>query len=217
MRKTLIFDLDGTLLDTLADLCDSTNYALKALGFPERTMEEIRSFVGNGLRTLMRLSLPADSSEETVETLLATMKAYYTMNYHNKTVPYDGIINLLEGLKQDGFFLAIASNKADSLVQLIRTLYFDKLIPVAVGESEQCARKPAPDMVFHALQALDRPIEDAVYIGDSEVDLLTARNAGIPCLSVGWGFRTKDELLTAGASRVILSPQELYTALQQEI
>ena len=217
MRKTLIFDLDGTLLNTLADLRDSTNFALKKLGFSQRTTEEIRSFVGNGLKNLMRRSLPDGSTEELADELLAVMRAHYSENYHNKTIPYDGILSLLEQLKRDGYRMAIASNKADSVVRLLRTLYFDTAIPVAIGESEQCARKPAPDMVFCALQQLNSIPEDAVYIGDSEVDILTANNAGIPCISVGWGFRSEEELLNAGASAVIRTPEELYRKLTEKV
>lgn len=153
MRKTLLFDLDGTLLNTLEDLRDSTNFALRTYGYPERSLEEVRRFVGNGLKMLLTRAVPQGSSEVEIERALACMKAHYCENYHNKTVPYPGIPELLQRLQQAGFRMAIVSNKADPAVQLIRTLYFDGIIDVAVGESPACSKKPAPDMVLAALPA----------------------------------------------------------------
>ncbi len=211
MRKTAIFDLDGTLLDTLEDLHDSTNFALKSLGFPQRTLEEIRNFVGNGLRSLMIRCLPDGS--DAVDAVLAEMKRHYATNCHNKTRPYDGILPLLEALHTAGFRLAIVSNKADLMVQLLREVYFADLIPVAVGELPGVLRKPAPDMVDRALLQLGAERSDAVYIGDSEVDIRTAENAGLPCLSVCWGFRSEDLLLEHGAQTLCRTPQSLLEAL----
>lgn len=171
MRKTLLFDLDGTLLNTLEDLRDSTNFALRTYGYPERSLEEVRRFVGNGLKMLLTRAVPQGSSEAEIERALACMKAHYCKNYHNKTVPYPGIPELLQRLQQAGFRMAIVSNKADPAVQLIRTLYFDGIIDVAVGESSACSKKPAPDMVLAALQRLGSTADDAIYLGDSEVDL----------------------------------------------
>lgn len=214
MKKTsLIFDLDGTLLDTIGDLTDSTNYALEKFGFPQRTTEEVRSFVGNGLKMLIFRALPAGTDDATIEAVLLQMKMHYTENYHNKTVPYSGIPELLARLHEDGYPMAIVSNKADSVVSLLRTLYFDGLIPVAVGETEQISRKPAPDMVWEGLRRLGTQRDSAVYIGDSEVDIRTADNAGLPCLSVSWGFRTAQQLQAAGARQIVHSPQELYTVI----
>ena len=214
MKKTsLIFDLDGTLLDTIGDLTDSTNYALEKFGFPQRTTEEVRSFVGNGLKMLISRSLPSGTDDVTIEGVLRQMKMHYTENYHNKTVPYSGIPELLARLREDGYPMAIVSNKADSVVSLLRTLYFDGLISVAVGETEQISRKPAPDMVWEGLRRLGTQRDSAVYIGDSEVDIRTADNAGLPCLSVSWGFRTAQQLQAAGARQIVHSPQELYTVI----
>lgn len=214
MKKTsLIFDLDGTLLDTIGDLTDSTNYALEKFGFPQRTTEEVRSFVGNGLKMLIFRALPAGTDDATIEAVLLQMKMHYTENYHNKTVPYSGVSELLARLHEDGYPMAIVSNKADSVVSLLRTLYFDGLIPVAVGETEQISRKPAPDMVWEGLRRLGTQRDSAVYIGDSEVDIRTADNAGLPCLSVSWGFRTAQQLQAAGARLIVHSPQELYTVI----
>lgn len=213
MRNTLIFDLDGTLLNTLDDLRDSTNYALKQFGFPEKTTEEIRQAVGNGLKMLITRVLPVGSKASKIDEALHFMKAHYSENYHNKTVPYNGIIPMLEQLKELGFRMAIVSNKADSVVALLRTLYFDGLISVAIGESEACARKPAPDMVYAAIEKLESRLEDAIYIGDSEVDIQTAGNANIPCASVGWGFRSEEALRSAGALQIYKTPEELTAAL----
>lgn len=213
MIHNLIFDLDGTLLNTLADLRDSTNYALQQFGFSERSTEEVRNFVGNGLRMLIRRAVPFETEEETVDAVLAVMKAHYREHYHDGTIPYDGILPFLHKMKMCGFRMAIVSNKADPMVQLLRTLYFDDLIPVAVGEMEGVARKPAPDMVQIAMERLGCTNRHAVYIGDSEVDIETAKNAGLPCLSVGWGFRSEEDLRNAGAETVYRSPSELYDAL----
>lgn len=216
MIHNLIFDLDGTLLNTIADLRDSTNYALQQFGFPERSTEEVRNFVGNGLRMLIRRAVPFETEEETVDAVLAVMKAHYREHYHDGTIPYDGILPFLHKMKMYGFRMAIVSNKADPMVQLLRTLYFDKLIPVAVGELDGVPRKPAPDMVRIAMERLGCTEEHTVYIGDSEVDIETAKNAGLPCLSVGWGFRSEKDLRNAGAETVYRSPVELYDALHTE-
>ena len=216
MIHNLIFDLDGTLLNTLADLRDSTNYALQQFGFSERSTEEVRNFVGNGLRMLIRRAVPFETEEETVDAVLAVMKAHYREHYHDGTIPYDGILPFLRRMKKQGFRMAIVSNKADPMVQLLRTLYFDELIPVAVGELDGVPRKPAPDMVRIAMERLGCTEEHTVYIGDSEVDIETAKNAGLPCLSVGWGFRSEKDLRNAGAETVYRSPVELYDALHTE-
>lgn len=216
MIHNLIFDLDGTLLNTLADLRDSTNYALQQFGFPERSTEEVRNFVGNGLRMLIRRAVPFKTEEETVDAVLAVMKTHYREHYHDGTIPYDGILPFLHKMKMYGFRMAIVSNKADPMVQLLRTLYFDELIPVAVGELDGVPRKPAPDMVRIAMERLGCTEEHTVYIGDSEVDIETAKNAGLPCLSVGWGFRSEKDLRNAGAETVYRSPVELYDALHTE-
>ena len=215
MTTAVIFDLDGTLLNTLEDLKDSTNYALQKFGFPQRTLDEVRSFVGNGLRMLIVRAVPADTDDAVIDAVLKTMKLHYAENYHNKTRPYDGIEALLMRLKDEGYPMAIVSNKADLVVALLRKLYFDTLIPVAVGETEGVLRKPAPDMVIEGLRRLGLPGAKAVYVGDSEVDLQTARNVGIPCLSVTWGFRSIQQLKEAGAQNLAHTPDELYETISQ--
>ena len=215
MKTAVIFDLDGTLLNTLEDLKDSTNYALQKFGFPQRTLDEVRSFVGNGLRMLIVRAVPAGTEDAVIDAVLQTMKLHYAENYHNKTRPYDGIEALLARLKAEGYPMAIVSNKADLVVALLRKLYFDTLIPVAVGETEGVLRKPAPDMVIEGLRRLGLPGAKAVYVGDSEVDLQTARNVGIPCLSVTWGFRSIQQLKEAGAQHLAHTPEELYETICQ--
>lgn len=217
MKPTVIFDLDGTLLDTLEDLKDSTNYAMRVFHFPERTLNEVRAFVGNGLGMLIRRASPAGTDEETLSHVLAVMKSHYAKNYHNKTKPYSGIPEFLEHLKANGYPMAIVSNKADLVVGLLRELYFRDLIPVAVGETENISRKPAPDMVYESMRRLGVEGNPAVYIGDSDVDIRTAANAGLPCLSVSWGFRSKEQLIAAGATYIIDSPDELFMAIQGKI
>ncbi len=210
---TIIFDLDGTLLDTLADLADSVNAVLSAGGFPLRTLEEVRSFVGNGVGRLVHLSLPAETSSEVETACLEQFRAHYLGNMAHKTAPYPGILSMLETLKERGYALAVVSNKFDGAVKRLCQTYFGDRLAVAVGESEGVARKPAPDTVFRVLETLQVPAEGAVYVGDSEVDLLTAQNAGLPCISVGWGFRDRAFLMEHGAVQVVDSPADLVRVL----
>lgn len=209
----LIFDLDGTLLNTLYDLKNAVNYSLEKFGFQRRTLEEVRKAVGNGLKMLVKRSLPNDASEETVETVLAEMKGYYALHCHDETVPYEGILDLLRTLKAEGYSLAIVSNKADAMVQTLNRVFFDDIFDFALGESQNYARKPAPDMVFAAMDALGK---NAVYIGDSEVDLLTAKNAGLPCLAVSWGFRSEADLRSAGAENIYSTVESLLAAIRSK-
>lgn len=207
---TLIFDLDGTLLDTLQDLNAAANYALKKFGFSERSTDETRKFVGNGLKSLILLSLPQEALGQ-VDAVLAEMKAYYADHCCEATKPYPGIPELLKKLKADGHRIAIVSNKADSMVQTLREKFFADTVDFALGETPSLRRKPFPDMVQAAMQALGT---DAVYIGDSEVDIQTAQNANLPALIVGWGFREEAALLAAGAETVYRSPADLSNAIQ---
>lgn len=209
----LIFDLDGTLLNTLYDLKNAVNYSLGKFGFQQRTLEEVRKAVGNGLKMLIKRSLPEGTSEEIVETVLAEMKAYYALHCHDETVPYEGILDLLRTLKAEGHSLAIVSNKADAMVQTLNRVFFDDIFDFALGESQSYARKPAPDMVFAAMDALGK---NAVYIGDSEVDLLTAKNAGLPCFAVSWGFRSESDLRSAGAENIYSTVESLLAAIRSK-
>lgn len=211
--NTVIFDLDGTLLNTLEDLADSTNYALAVSGFPPRSLEEIRTFVGNGVGRLIHLAIPQGTPPEAEAKCLSDFRAHYLLNMENKTAPYPGILALLDRLRAAGFRLAVVSNKFDGAVKGLCAAYFGARIPVAIGESPTVARKPAPDAVLRALEELDSTAGQAVYVGDSDVDLLTARNAGLPCISVSWGFRSREFLLRAGAERLADTPEDLAALL----
>jgi phosphoglycolate phosphatase len=193
VKTAILFDLDGTLLDTLGDLHAATNAVLRQFGYPERTMEEVRQFVGNGARRLIEQAVPA-GEEARVNEVLSAFQTYYAAHCDILTRPYPGIPELLACL--DGKYpLAVVSNKPDRAVKELAKIYFPALY--ARGESADCPRKPAPDMVHMAMQALDA--ENCVYVGDSEVDVLTAKNAHVPCLSVTWGFRDEQVLRETGA------------------
>ncbi len=215
MKKTLIFDLDGTLLNTLGDLHKSTNYALKSFEYPERTLNEVLEFVGNGIRKLLERACPEGTEPQIVDEATRRMKVYYAGHIHDLTVPYPGILSLLKRLKEERYSMAIVSNKADPLIRTLNSVFFEGIIPVAIGERAELPRKPRPDMVLAALSALDRPVEDAIFIGDSEVDLLTAKNCGIPSILVGWGFRDTELLHAAGAERIAMDTDELYQMIQE--
>ena len=204
-----IFDLDGTLLDTLEDLADSTNYVLSLHSYPVRTLEEVRRFVGNGIRRLIEQAVPDGASAEVVDTLFAQFIPYYKEHCADKTKPYDGIITLLQNLKQQGVKLAVVSNKAYYAVKELCDNYFPNLFEVSVGEREGIRRKPAPDTVNEVLQLLRIEKEQAVYIGDSEVDVETAKNADMDCIAVDWGFRDKDCLQEAGAKVIVSTTKQV--------
>ena len=207
--KALIFDLDGTLLDTIGDLHRSTNYALKKFGYSERSIEEVNAFVGNGLAMLIRRAVPMGTSEERVQEVLREMKAYYGEHFHDLTLPYPGIPQLLESCRKNGVPMAIVSNKADPFVKKLHSLFFADVMEIAIGKSPELPRKPAPNMVISAIEQLGISPEEAYYVGDSEVDVLTAKNAGLPCLAVTWGFRREEQLIEAGARELIHDPMEL--------
>ena len=209
MKTAILFDLDGTLLDTLQDLIDSTNATLAHFGYPLRTAEEVRQFVGNGAKRLFELALPEGSTPQTVAEALAWFKEYYPAHSQIKTKPYDGILEALEEIRKE-FLVAVVSNKPDVAAKPLCKTYFGDIY--AQGESSACPRKPAPDMVFAAMKALGA--ESCIYVGDSEVDVLTAKNAGVPCLSVLWGFRDKQILVEAGAEHFCENPKDLLKLLK---
>lgn len=208
MKIGILFDLDGTLLDTLEDILAATNYALSVHGYPSRTLAELRRFVGNGAENQIRLSLPEGASPEEVQTVLATYKPYYTAHCQHFTRPYEGIPQALAQISRK-YPLAIVSNKPDAAVKALCAREFPGIF--ALGESPDCPRKPDPAMVRKALAAISA--DTCVFVGDSEVDLLTAKNAGVPCLSVLWGFRDREDLEKAGALRFCQDPAELPQAL----
>ena len=211
--STVIFDLDGTLLDTLQDLRDSTNYALALHNLPTRSLDEIRRFVGNGVGLLIHRSVPEVTPADLEAQCLADFRAHYLLNMEHRTAPYDGVLELLDGLNKAGIRLAVVSNKFDGAVKGLCASYFGDRVRVAIGESQGVARKPAPDTVFRALEELGADAQGAVYVGDSEVDIETARNAGLPCLSVTWGFRDAGFLAQHGAQRTVSTPAALLALL----
>ena len=217
MKKydTVIFDLDGTLMDTLEDLADAVNEILSRNGYPVRTIREVRRIVGNGLRQTLTLCLPEGTKQEVVDRLLPEFASYYQENCQIKTKPYDGIEDTLRGLSARGFKLAIVSNKRDEAVKTLNREYFAEYVRVAIGENESAGirKKPAPDTVYQALRELGSSREQAVYVGDSEVDRMTAENAGLPCVSVDWGFRDREELEKLKPAWLISRPEELLKIL----
>lgn len=208
--KLAIFDLDGTILNTLDDLADSTNYALRENGLPERTVQEVRCFVGNGIRKLIERAVPAGTQTEQTDRVHESFTAHYKAHCADKTRPYDGVIELLRALRAAGCRTAVVSNKADYGVQTLCQDYFPGLFDMAVGEREGIRKKPSPDSVNEVLQRLCTARADAVYIGDSDVDIETAKNAGLDCISVEWGFRGREFLLEHGAARLVKEPGEIY-------
>ena len=214
MRYSLaIFDLDGTILDTLADLAAAGNYALASCGMPERTVDEVRQFVGNGIRRYLQRAVPAGTTETDIDRVHAAFTAYYAEHYADQTAAYPGIIELLRRLKDAGIRTAVVSNKPDYGVQALCAQYFPGLFDAAAGEKEGVRRKPAPDAVEAVLATLQIPREEAVYIGDSDVDIETARNAGMDCISVSYGFRSEAFLREHGASVIAEDAAQLAAML----
>lgn len=215
MKKTVIFDLDGTLLNTLDDLADSTNYALSRFGYPTRTIEEVRQFVGNGVAKLIERAIPEGKNNPNFEKCLAIFKENYAQNMYNKTAPYNGIIEMLSNLKSKGIKIAVVSNKFDLAVKELCKKYFEGFIDFAAGENEAqgIKKKPAPDTVISVLNEFNFASEDAVYVGDSDVDIMTAKNSKMSCISVTWGFRDEKFLLENGATILINAPSEIYNHL----
>lgn len=209
MKDTVIFDLDGTLLNTLEDLADSVNFALMENGCPLRTYDEVRSFVGNGVRMLIKRSAPADVSGEKYEKIFTCFRKHYLGNMYNKTAPYEGIMPLLEHLREKGYKIGVVSNKLDKAVKELCADFFGDFIDCAKGARGDEDRKPNPENVYACMEILGSEKADCVYVGDSEVDLQTAQNAGIDCVCVSWGFRTEAELISAGAVSIAHIPAEV--------
>lgn len=206
---TYVFDLDGTLLNTLGDLAASTNYALRQYGMPERSIEEVRKFVGNGVKKLMERAIPGGLDNPKFEDTYACFRAHYLKHGLDTTQPYPGIMPMLEQLHERGKHLAVVSNKFYAATTELCRHFFSDYIQVAIGERENIRKKPAPDTVLEALEQLGVSKQGAVYIGDSDVDIKTASNCGLPCISVLWGFRDRQFLLEHGATTLIETPQQL--------
>ena len=207
--QAVLFDMDGTVLDTLDDLTDAVNASFRHFGYPPVETSTVRAFLGNGAAYLIRHCLPPNVSEEQMKPVLIWYKDYYDMHCRIKTAPYPGIPELMKMLFSRHIKLAIISNKPDPTVQELAVQFFPGLTDVVVGESAAVRRKPNPDSVLTAAGTMGTPIDQCVYVGDSEVDIQTAKNAGMDCISVTWGFRSGEELKEAGASVLADSPEAL--------
>ncbi len=210
MYKTIVFDLDGTLLDTLDDLWGSVNGALTACGLPLRSREEVRSFVGNGIAKLMDRAT-GEVSPAVKREALAAFKAHYSEHCEDDTKPYEGVMELLQACRERGIQTAVVSNKADFATQKLVKRYFGELILLAVGENEEggIRKKPAPDSLLAVMERLGANKKETVYVGDAEVDIQTAKNAGVDCISVTWGFKDREFLLANGGTRLVDCPAEV--------
>lgn len=215
MIKTVLFDLDGTLLNTLTDLSNSVNYALSSHHLPQRTELEVRSFLGNGIHNLIEKSVPENTPSELLEDVFQSFKSYYLQHGLDSTAPYPGIISLLKALQQKSVKMAIISNKVDTAVQQLNKKFFSDYIGIAIGEKPQIRRKPAPDSVLLAIKALDANPATTLYVGDSEVDYETAHSAGIRCALVIWGFRDRLDLEALHADYYVNSPHELMAVISE--
>ena len=211
--KLMIFDLDGTILETLEDLKNSVNYALDTLGYPTRTHEEIRAYVGNGMLNLIKRSAPQDASDEEIQNILKVFKAHYTEHKADYTKPYTGIEKVLKNLKKDGAILTVLSNKDDDAVGVLCDKYFPNVFEYTAGNRPDRKRKPDPASVHDIINKYGLTTHDTVYIGDSEVDVLTAKNANVDCVTVTWGFRDREVLVDTGATMIADTMDKLYEYL----
>ncbi len=213
--KTIIFDLDGTLLDTLADLADSANYTMEQMGYPKHPQDSFRYFVGNGVPKLLERCLPEDKrTEENIQTARRIFAEYYNVHFVDKTKPYDGVAELLEKLKESGVKMAVASNKSDEFTVSLVKRFFGNAFDVVQGGKTDVPKKPAPDIVYGIMEKLGAVPENTYFAGDSNVDMYTAKNAGIKSIGCLWGFRTKEELLEGGADFLAETPMDIYRILE---
>lgn len=209
----IIFDLDGTLLDTLDDLTASVNAAMAACGLPPHSRDEVRNFVGNGVMRLIERCVEGGQRNPQFIKAYGAFRLHYASHCQEHTKPYEGIIQMLGKLRIQGVPVAVVSNKFDTAVKKLCDAYFSGLVPVAIGEKDGVNKKPAPDTVLAALKQLKMPVEQAIYVGDSEVDIQTARNAGTGLISVSWGFKTRQFLIENGAEKIADTPSQLYDML----
>lgn len=214
--ELVIFDMDGTILYTLDDICDGVNASLSKHGLPVRTKDEIRRHIGNGIRHEIESSVPEGTKESMIDAVFHDFHAWYEIHCNDRTRPYDGIVELLEDLKQAGIHCAVVSNKADYAVKELNEIYFKGLLEAGVGEKDGIARKPAPDEVDEVLRLLNMERNRAVYIGDSEVDIETAANAGMDCIGVSWGYRDRKWLQECGAEVIVDDVSQLRQLLLGE-
>lgn len=213
MITTIVWDMDGTVLNTLIDLRDSVNYVLRKYNMPEHTIEEYRRYFGSGIRYALECAVVDGTPSETIDEMLPIFKEHYDVHCLDNTCPYDGILDAMKKLKEKGYKMAIVSNKIDSAVKELNEKFFKEYVDVAIGETPGTKRKPAPDMVEQTLKELGSSKEESIYIGDSEVDLQTAINSSLPCISVLWGFRDRDYLIEQGATTFAETPEELVNLL----
>ena len=211
---TIVFDCDGTLLDTLTDLRNAVNYVLRAHDLPERSVSEVKAALGNGVAHLMRQSLPDSISEAEFNTYLDEFKAYYGEHLQDYTAPYPGMLDVLDTLRAKGYKLAIVSNKIQEGITPLNKEYFGDRLPVAIGERPGLQRKPAPDMVLQALKELDSTQSESIYIGDSEVDVATAKNSGLLCIGVTWGFRDEQLHKDLGVKYIARKAEDIVTIIE---
>ena len=214
MINTVVFDMDGTVLNTLDDLTDAVNYVFSRFDLPPRSAEEYRKFFGNGIGYAMKCAAPEDTPDSLFDKMIPVFREYYDKHCLDRTRPYDGILELMKALKKKGYKMAIVSNKIDSAVKELNERFFSEYVSVAIGEKPGIKRKPAADTVLAALNELDASGDEAVYIGDSEVDLQTARNSGLRCIAVLWGFRDRDHLIKNGATTFADSPDDVISILE---
>ena len=214
--KAVLFDMDGTVLDTLGDLAAAVNHTLREFSMPEHSIAEVAAALSNGAAYLIAHTVPAGTPKELTDKVLAAYAPYYDAHCDILTGPYDGIVPLMEKLRDRGVKLAVISNKQDTAVKPLAEKYFPGLLEIAVGESAEVRRKPNPDAVLAALRHIGVERGDAIYVGDTEVDLQTARNAGMECASVDWGFRTREQLVEIGAEHIFDTVQELEEYLLRE-
>ena len=209
MKKLIIFDMDGTILDTLEDLKNSLNFALEQNELPVRSLDEVRRFVGNGIGKLLDRGVPEGCSPDLRLRVEEAFYPHYAVHCNDNTRPYVGVTDLIGALRNKGYLTAVVSNKADFAVQELCKIWFDGLFDLSVGEREGLRRKPAPDSVWEVCRLLNVSVEEAVYIGDSEVDFQTAQNAGMDVISVDWGFRDAEFLRSVGAVRILSTPEQV--------
>lgn len=207
--KAYIFDLDGTLLDTLLDLANAVNFAMREKGYPERTVAEVRNFIGNGIKVLIKRSVPDGTSEDDYAEALEIFTKYYLEHIADYTKPYDGMIDVVKTLTERGCKVAVLSNKAHVAAQAVVKDFFGDIFDIVVGKMDEFPSKPEPDSLFYTIRTLGVTAEECVYIGDSDVDVLTAHNAGLPCIGVTWGNRDEDVLIASGAEYIANTPNEI--------
>lgn len=215
MYQAVLFDLDGTLLNTLDDLTDAVNYVLAAQGWPLRTTEEIRCFVGNGIRKLIERAVPDEITEQELGFVFEEFKAYYSSHCSVKTVPYPGIPEVLTAFRNVGVALGVVSNKNEEAVETLVSKFFPGIFSSVVGQSLERAPKPAPDMLLYGVKQLGYLVESCLYVGDSEVDIITADRAGMDCASVAWGFRDKEQLCFLSPKYLFEKPGEMQLLLKK--